>query len=114
MWCGWDGSLHGAAARLALLPDAEVGVVVLSNLANNDATSVTGRRVLEALVPTPDAAGYQPSAVELDRVAGLYRPLDVVDPEFWYLGFMVAVALASLLVWAAWRLVQRLRRPHGA
>ena len=87
----WDGSLHGAAARLALLPDADVGVVVLSNLANNDPTSVTGRRILEALMPPRSAAGYQPSAEELDRVAGLYRPLDFIDPEQWYLGYMVAL-----------------------
>ena len=86
----WDGGLHGAASRLALLPEANVGVVVLSNLANNDPTSVTGRRVLEALAPPPAAAGYQPSAEEIDRVTGLYRPLDFVDPELWYLGYLVA------------------------
>jgi hypothetical protein len=89
----WDGGLHGAAARLALLPDANVGVVVLSNLANNDPTSVTGRRVLEALVPPPADAGYQPSAEELDRAAGLYRPLDLVDPELWFLGYLVALKI---------------------
>ena len=87
----WDGSLHGAAARLALLPDADVGVVVLSNLANNDPTSVAGTRVLEALVPPPLAAGYQPSAEELNRLSGLYRPLDFLDPEQWYLGYLVAL-----------------------
>ncbi len=71
--------------RLALLPDTEVGVVVLSNLANNEPTSVTARRVLEALVPAPASTGYQPSVEELESLAGLYRPLDFFEPWLWYL-----------------------------
>ncbi|MCP3961773.1 MAG: beta-lactamase family protein [bacterium] len=186
----WDGSLHGAAARLSLLPDEDAGVVVLSNLADNGPTSVTGRRVLDLIVPPPAAAGYQPSAAELDRVAGQYRLRDFVDPEFWYLPYLMslgferrgdtlvqssrltgesalrptgpnrfriqgsmfddstvlfdgdwlyvgmmrarrisawesptallvyavllALALASLLGWGAWRGIRRLRRPRGA
>lgn len=85
----WDGSSSGAAARLALLPDADVGVVVLSNLANNDPTSVAGRRILKAVAPPPAAAAYQPSVKELDRVAGLYRPSDFLDPEYWYLKYLL-------------------------
>ncbi len=89
----FGGTAAFMAPRLALLPDADVGVVVLLNLANNDRTSVTGRRVLEALAPPPAAVGYQPSAEELDRVAGLYRPLDFLDPELWYLGYLVALEI---------------------
>ena len=79
-----------SAARLALLPDAGVGVVVLSNLADNEPSSVAGRHILDALVPPPVATGYQPSAEELDRVAGLYRPSDFLDPEYWYLKYLLA------------------------
>ncbi|MEX3007549.1 serine hydrolase domain-containing protein [Hoeflea sp. TYP-13] len=86
----WDGSLSGAAARLTLLPDAKAGVVVLSNLANNEASSVAGRRILDALVQPPSVSVYEPLAEDLNGLAGLYRPLDFVDPEYWYLNYLMA------------------------
>ena len=52
----WDGSLAGAASRLALLPDQGVGVAILSNLANNEPVSIAARRTLELLVPPTPAA----------------------------------------------------------
>ncbi len=89
----WDGSLSGAAARLALLPDARVGVVVLSNLANNDPSSVTARRILEVLVPPETAPSYRPTEEELDRLVGLYRTVNFIDPEKWYFEFLMAFSV---------------------
>jgi CubicO group peptidase (beta-lactamase class C family) len=85
----WDGAITGAAARLALLPDAELGVVVLSNLADNDITAVTGRRILDALAPFPTAK-YHASTEEFARVTGLYRMVEYLGPEQSYLGYFVA------------------------
>ncbi len=86
----WDGSSSGAASRLALLPDAKVGVVVLSNLANNEPPAIAGRRILDMLVPAPVTTAYKPSAENLDRAAGFYRPSDFLDPEYWYLKYLLA------------------------
>lgn len=87
----WDGGLHGAASRLALLPEAGVGVVVLSNLADNGPSSVTGRRILDVVVPPPGVPRYQHTAEQLDGFAGLYRIVDMVDPELWFLKFLMEV-----------------------
>lgn len=86
----WDGSSSGAASRLALLPNAEVGVVILSNLANNEPTATAARRILDRLAPAPVTTAYRPSTESLDRVAGLYRPSDFLDPEYWYLKYFLA------------------------
>ncbi len=85
----WDGSLSGAAARLALLPDADIGVVVLSNLANNEPTSVAARRILDAVAPPRRVVESLPSEEELDSLAGFYRPVDFIDPEYWYLNYLL-------------------------
>ncbi len=87
----WDGSSSGAAARLALLPEAKAGVVVLSNLADNEPASVAGRRILEIVQPAPAAADYQPSTEALDRAVGLYRPENLLDPAYWYLKYLLVI-----------------------
>jgi len=86
----WDGSLPGAASRLALLPEQGAGVVVLSNLADNDPSAVAGLRILELLAPPEPEARYTPGAGELEALAGSYRPLDLVDSSMSFLGLGIA------------------------
>ena len=86
----WDGGHQGAAARLALLPDHGVGVVVLSNLSDNNQTAMTAQRVLDVLIPRTPTVGYEASTAELDNVVGYYRPVDFVDPAKWYFKYFIA------------------------
>jgi CubicO group peptidase (beta-lactamase class C family) len=86
----WDGSLAGAAARLALLPEHGVGVVVLSSLADNTASSLAANRILAALVPPAPPEAYAPSADERAALLGRWRLRDMVDPRLGFLQlFMV-------------------------
>jgi hypothetical protein len=87
----WDGSLPGVAARFALLPERGAGVVVLSNLSDNEPTSVAGRRILEHIAPPAPDPVYSPSAAELAALAGSYRPRDLVPPALGFLGLAVAL-----------------------
>ena len=91
----WDGSLAGAASRLALLPDQGIGVAILSNLANNEPVSIAARRTLEVLVPpTPAADVAAPSDETLAALAGTYRLRDMVDPSFGFLEWLANLRLA--------------------
>jgi CubicO group peptidase (beta-lactamase class C family) len=96
----WDGSTLAAAAHFALAPDAEVAVIVLSNLADNHPTSVAGRRILDALVPPTDMVAYAPAPADLAPRAGIYRTVDFVDPRFaflsWLMPFRVSVGEGGL------------------
>lgn len=86
----WDGSLAGAAARLALLPEHGVGVVVLSSLADNTASSLAANRILAALVPPPSPPAYDLPADERAALLGRWRLRDMVDPRLGFLQlFMV-------------------------
>ncbi len=86
----WDGSSSGAASRLALIPDDDVGVVVLSNLANNEPTAVTARRILDVVEPPPRRVVFQPSSEQLDKWTGVYRPSNFVDPKFRFLSYLLS------------------------
>jgi len=89
----WDGSLAGAASRLALLPEHGVGVAILSNLANNEPVALAARRILDELAPPAPPALRSPSAAELEAFAGTYRVRDMVDPSFWFLEWLANVRL---------------------
>ena len=91
----WDGSTNSAAAHFALLPDDGVAVIVLSNLADNHATSVAGRRILDALVPPLQQAGYAPPPQELAAQTGIFRTLDFVDPRFAFLSWLMPFRVAE-------------------
>jgi CubicO group peptidase (beta-lactamase class C family) len=85
----WDGGLAGVANRFALLPEHQAGVVVLTNLSDQAASSETANRILALLVPTAPEH-YEPRPADLARVAGTYRGIDMVDPAAWFLGYAVA------------------------
>jgi CubicO group peptidase (beta-lactamase class C family) len=91
----WDGSTGAAAAHFALMPDNGLVVIVLSNLADNHATSVAGRRIRDALIPPSVHAAYNAAPDVLAERAGNYRTLDFVDPRYafvaWFMPFRVAV-----------------------
>jgi hypothetical protein len=87
----WDGSLSGAANRFALLPEHAAAAIVLSNLNDNAASSETADRILDLLVPPAPTESYAPEPAALARVAGTYRPLDLIDPARWYLGYGIAL-----------------------
>jgi CubicO group peptidase (beta-lactamase class C family) len=91
----WDGSLAGAASRLALLPEHGVGVAVLTNLSNNEPSALTARRILDALVPPPPRVAAAPSREELEALAGTYRFRDMVDPSFWFLEWLANLEIEA-------------------
>jgi CubicO group peptidase (beta-lactamase class C family) len=84
----WDGSLAGAASRLALLPEHGVGVALLSNLADNAPVSTAARRILELLVPLPQR-DVEDAGSEDSRLGGTYRPRDVVDRSARFVEWLV-------------------------
>jgi CubicO group peptidase (beta-lactamase class C family) len=91
----WDGDLPGAASRLALLPDAAVGVAILSNLADHAPRAVLSQRIFDLLlgpetfpVPDHDLEAY-------GRWIGTYRPLDMLDPEMPFLDLLFNVQVVS-------------------
>ncbi len=82
----WDGTTTGAAAHFALLPDHGAAVVVMASVADNDPTSVAGRRILDALVPAEPVPAHVPAPGALEALAGEYGTIDMVDPRLWFLG----------------------------
>jgi CubicO group peptidase (beta-lactamase class C family) len=86
----WDGSLAGAASRLALLPEHGVGVAILSNLSDNGPVAAAGNRILAELVPPPPAGAAPPAD---DALAGTWRFVDVVDPSVSYLAWLANLRL---------------------
>ena len=92
----WDGSLSGAAARFALLPDQGMGIVVLSNLANNEFSSVTGRRILDTLGAPSSPNFFQPSEQQMNSAVGFYRLRDHFDPRHWYLNYIVGIEIKQV------------------
>jgi CubicO group peptidase (beta-lactamase class C family) len=67
----WDGQLPGAASRLLLLPDQNVGVVVLSNRADNAAVARIGNRVLDLIAPRAERMAV--TTMDSKSIAGRYR-----------------------------------------
>lgn len=88
----WDGALPGAAVRLAMIPDHDVGVVVLANQTDNGVSASVVGRLLELLVPARVPC-HQLSTEKLRSLAGTYRMVDFVDPELWYLAPLASVSV---------------------
>ena len=80
----WDGSIPGAASRLALLPDRGVGVAILTNFSNPLLVDTISRRIFDLLVGAVELS-KTPAAVALHEVTGEYRLLDVLEPSMWYM-----------------------------
>jgi CubicO group peptidase (beta-lactamase class C family) len=87
----WDGDLPGAASRLALLPDAAVGVTILSNLADHGPRAALSRQIFDLLLgpETFPVAPHDLGAYE--RWTGTYRPIDMLDPEMPFLDLLFNV-----------------------
>jgi CubicO group peptidase (beta-lactamase class C family) len=91
----WDGSLPGAASRLLLAPDHGLGVVVLSNQAGNGPVNELAHRIVEEVLgeePGPEPPAVGPNAA---RVAGVYRPFDMLDPEMPFLDLLFNVEVVE-------------------
>ena len=91
----WDGSTGAAAAHLSLLPDEGLAVIVLSNLADNHATSVAGRRIRDALAPPGEVAPFAPPSDRLAALTGNYRTLDFVDPSLAFLSWLMPLRVVE-------------------
>ncbi len=97
----WDGTTTAAAAHFALLPEADTAVIVMANIADNQSTSVAGRRLLELAVPEL-VPGPAPALLPPDGVEGYYLAEDLVDPDLWFFAYTMPLAVrtdgASLVV----------------
>jgi hypothetical protein len=87
----WDGDLPGAASRLALLPDAAVGVAILSNLADHGPRAVLSRRIFDLLLGPETLPIARPDLGLYERWTGTYRPIDMLDPETPFLDLLFNV-----------------------
>ena len=90
----WDGTTTAAAAHFALLPDRDAAVIVMASVADNDPTSVAGRRILDALVPLSELPAYVPPPGALEAREGAYRAIDFVDPQLWFLAHLAPFELS--------------------
>lgn len=90
----WDGGLSGAAHRMILHPATKSGLVLLTNLSENAASSEAANQIFDLLVPPAPVADYKPSPGELEMYAGNYRFYNAVDPSLWFLRYGIDLALA--------------------
>jgi CubicO group peptidase (beta-lactamase class C family) len=89
----WDGSLAGAASRLALLPDQKVGVAILTNLQDGEAPTRTATRILDLLAPSPGQSIVQVDAAELARLSGKYRLMHALDKRMWFVSWLAEISV---------------------
>ena len=90
----WDGTTNAAASRFALHPASGTAVIAMTNIADNQATSVAGRRLLELAVPEL-AVSREPSATLADGIDGYYLASDFVDPDLWFLAYINPLRVES-------------------
>ena len=104
----WDGQLPGAASRLALLPEHNVGVVVLANGADNNAVARVSNRILDLLIPdvSVDREASTNKTADEQALIGFYRLKDMLPPPLSlaerFVNFKIerstdGIALSSLL-----------------
>jgi hypothetical protein len=88
----WDGSIPGAASRLALLPDHGVGVAILTNFSNPLLVDTISRRIFDLMAGPVE----RPETVADDTppdVTGEYRLVDVLEPSTWYMNPLLLVSV---------------------
>jgi CubicO group peptidase (beta-lactamase class C family) len=90
----WDGSLPGAAARLLVLPDHGLAVVILSNLAGNGPVNVLSRRIVDRELGEEPPAAFPLEQSDIEELLGTYRPLDVLDPDMPFLDLLLNARVA--------------------
>lgn len=89
----WDGGLSGAAHRMILHPATKTGVVLLSNMSENAASSEAANEIFDLLVPPIQPPGYAPGPADLAKFAGNYRFYNTVDPALWFLRYGIDLSL---------------------
>lgn len=89
----WDGGLAGAAHRMILHVPSKTGVVLLSNLSENAASSEAANAIFDLLVPPAAHSTYKPAASELEKQVGNYRFYNSVDPSLWFLRYGIDLSL---------------------
>jgi len=89
----WDGGLSGAAHRMILHLPTKTGVVLLSNLSENAASSEAANAIFDLLVPSAAGAPYKPTTEELEKNMGNYRFYNSVDPSLWFLRYGIDLRL---------------------
>ncbi|MFO1472225.1 MAG: serine hydrolase domain-containing protein [Turneriella sp.] len=89
----WDGGLAGAAHRMILHVPTKTGVVLLSNLSENAASSEAANAIFDLLVPPAAHSTYKPAASELEKHVGNYRFYNSVDPSLWFLRYGIDLNL---------------------
>lgn len=83
----WDGTTSAAASRLMLHQASGTAVIAMTNIADNQATTVTGRRLMELVVPEL-AVSREPSRTVREGIDGYYLASDFVDPDLWFLAYI--------------------------
>lgn len=83
----WDGTTNAAASRFMLHPASGTAVIAMTNIADNQATSVVGRRLMELVVPEL-AGSPEPLGTVPDGIDGYYLASDFVDPDLWFLAYI--------------------------
>ena len=89
----WDGDLPGAASRLALLPDAGVGLVMLSNRSDHTPLNAISEQLFSALAGPAEPDVYTPDVAAASSIPGGYRMSDVLDPVLWFFEPFLVVAV---------------------
>lgn len=87
----WDGDLPGACSRLALVPDAGVGVVILSNRTDHTPLNAISEQLFNQLAGPAQPDVYTPDVAAAARIPGGYRMSDVLDSGLWFLEAFLVV-----------------------
>ena len=90
----WDGTTTAAASRFALHPSSGAAVIAMTNIADNQATSVAGRRLMELVAPEL-AATSGPIEAASEAIDGYYLAKDFVDPDFWFFAYVMPIRIET-------------------
>jgi CubicO group peptidase (beta-lactamase class C family) len=91
----WDGSISGAASRLALLPDQQIGVAILTNLQDGEAPARVSSRILNLLSPSATQSVVHLNSRELASYSGKYRLVNALDKRLWFASWLVEATVKS-------------------
>lgn len=112
----WDGGIAGAAHRMVLHLPTKTGIVLMSNLSENAASSEAANAIFDLLVPPVATPAYTPGRDDLERYVGNYRFYNTVDPSLWFLRYGIDLSLTiegDTLRYKSRLLKEGLLRPTG-